>query len=463
MSLVKQGAQHAGMTPPEAARVYTFAAFRLDVQQERLMYGVEHVPLTDRLFRILLALVKANGALVSRDELHALIWPDDLAQGNNLAQHVYMLRRILGERAGDRLYIATVHRKGFRFVSPVGVIDSMETPKPVAASPHAQPPVREPELIVLRNFTRASKLLDAGMAADLRSASELFSEAIAREPDYVPSLVGLARTHLLLTQFGYSAKHLEYPHIRDAISEALRLDRESATAHAVLANVLLFCDWNWREAHREIDLAVQYSPENTVVRTCASWIHAWTGHPERAAREAKRALMSDPSSTALQLLLGRVLTYCGDPYSAIEYLSEVIQISAQLAVPARRCRALAWLMSGHPHEALLDLTIMPEDRAEDLAGRLSLLGQAHAMLGDKGRARQLYHRLSSAAQIEFVPESSLLLLALANGDIKLAIEHLQKATDQKEPLLPIMRHWELLRSLRKTDQFKELASEIGSC
>jgi DNA-binding winged helix-turn-helix (wHTH) protein/Flp pilus assembly protein TadD len=443
--------------------VYGFGPFRLDVQRECLIYGVEKIPLPDRLFQILLALVQANGRVVTREQLRTLLWPDDAVPDNNLSQHVYMLRRVLGERAGDRLYIATAHGKGFRFVAPVRPMHSSTILEPPVERKTPEVRLREPDLAVFRNFSRASKLLDVGTGTDLRSAVELLAEAVTIDARYVPAWVGLARARLLLVQYGYSSKQVEYSQARDAVSKALEMDAGSAAAHAVLANLVLFCDWNWREAHRELDAAVQLNPESSIVRTSAAWVHAWMGHPDRAAMEAKRALMAEPSSTALQLFLGRMLICCGDFAGATAHLSEVIQSSPQFALPARRWRALALLMCGRPHDALLDLTLMPEDRAEDLAARLSLLGQAYASLDDKPRAEQIYERLVTIAQVEFVSELSLVFLALALGDPERAVTHLEKATRQREPMLPVLRTCPMLKQLKMTSAFKQLANEIGTC
>ena len=99
--------------------VYRFGSFRLDVGAQRLTYDGEDVPLSDRLFRIMVSLVRANGAVVSRDCLYGLVWPNGEVPENNLSQHIYLLRCRLAEFDADRIYIGTVHKKGFRFVPPV--------------------------------------------------------------------------------------------------------------------------------------------------------------------------------------------------------------------------------------------------------------------------------------------------------------------------------------------------------
>lgn len=47
------------------------------------------------------------------------VWPDEFVEESNLAQHIFMLRKALGETVGNTKYIETVPRRGYRFVAPV--------------------------------------------------------------------------------------------------------------------------------------------------------------------------------------------------------------------------------------------------------------------------------------------------------------------------------------------------------
>ena len=45
------------------------------------------------------------------------VWPDEYVEEGNLAQHIFILRRALGESTGNPKYIETVPRRGYRFVA----------------------------------------------------------------------------------------------------------------------------------------------------------------------------------------------------------------------------------------------------------------------------------------------------------------------------------------------------------
>jgi DNA-binding winged helix-turn-helix (wHTH) protein/TolB-like protein/tetratricopeptide (TPR) repeat protein len=98
---------------------YEFGPFLLEPSERLLLRSGESVPLPPKAFDTLLLLVQNSGHVLSKDELMKTLWPDTFVEENNLTQHVSMLRRALGEGAGDSGYIETVPRLGYRFVVPV--------------------------------------------------------------------------------------------------------------------------------------------------------------------------------------------------------------------------------------------------------------------------------------------------------------------------------------------------------
>jgi DNA-binding winged helix-turn-helix (wHTH) protein/Tfp pilus assembly protein PilF len=100
-------------------RVYEFGPFRLHALRRVLLRDGHTVPLTGKVFDTLLVLVERRGRVLAKDELMAALWPDTAVEENNLTQHVSMLRKALGERAGGHRYVVTVPGRGYTFVEPV--------------------------------------------------------------------------------------------------------------------------------------------------------------------------------------------------------------------------------------------------------------------------------------------------------------------------------------------------------
>ncbi|HET6893607.1 MAG TPA: tetratricopeptide repeat protein [Pyrinomonadaceae bacterium] len=98
---------------------YEFGRFRLDVSERVLLRDQDLVPLTPKVFDILLALVERGGHVVEKDDLMKRVWPDTFVEEGNLTQSVSLLRKALGEAPGGPQYIETISRRGYRFVAEV--------------------------------------------------------------------------------------------------------------------------------------------------------------------------------------------------------------------------------------------------------------------------------------------------------------------------------------------------------
>src|SRR5688572_4674712 len=117
------------MIKPRTKLLYEFGTFRVDVTERLLFHENSLVSLTPKAFDTLLALVEHNGHVLTTEELMTQVWPDSFVEGNNLAQNISTLRKVLG--AGGAKYIETLPKRGYRFVADVKEVRD-ETPKPVS-------------------------------------------------------------------------------------------------------------------------------------------------------------------------------------------------------------------------------------------------------------------------------------------------------------------------------------------
>jgi len=99
--------------------LYEFGCFALDVSNRLLLRDGEAIPLQPKAFDTLVLLIERRGEVVTKDELLRQLWPDSFVEESNVAQNVYVLRKILSQtQAGDEL-IKTIPKRGYRFVGDV--------------------------------------------------------------------------------------------------------------------------------------------------------------------------------------------------------------------------------------------------------------------------------------------------------------------------------------------------------
>jgi len=103
------------MLNDSAKDFYEFDSFQVDARRRLLFQEGRPVRVTPKAFDILLGLVRSGGRVISKHELMSSIWPNCFVEEGNLAQNIFLLRRVLGERKNEHKYIITIPGVGYRF------------------------------------------------------------------------------------------------------------------------------------------------------------------------------------------------------------------------------------------------------------------------------------------------------------------------------------------------------------
>ena len=72
------------------------------------------------------------------------VWPDAIVEENNITVSMSILRKTLGEDAGDRQFIETVPRRGYRFVAEVTELSTEQMPAADSDESVQKDPEEEP-------------------------------------------------------------------------------------------------------------------------------------------------------------------------------------------------------------------------------------------------------------------------------------------------------------------------------
>ncbi|HEV2673659.1 MAG TPA: winged helix-turn-helix domain-containing protein [Aliidongia sp.] len=158
---------------------FAFGPFRLLPNRRLLLRGELPVTIGSRGFDILVSLIEHRNALVDKERLKRLVWPNATVADHNLTVHVSSLRKLLDED-GSR-YIATVPGRGYRFIAPV---------EAVAAAPAAPPPAASGNDNLPLPLTRL-----IGRAADLHQLRATVAESRLVT---IAGAGGIGKTHLAL-------------------------------------------------------------------------------------------------------------------------------------------------------------------------------------------------------------------------------------------------------------------------
>ena len=98
---------------------YVFGDYRLDTQQYVLCHADVTIKLRPKVFQLLMYLITHRDRVVSKEELFAQLWPNQIVSESTLTQRLRAVRRALGDSGQHQHFIKTVHGRGYRFIAIV--------------------------------------------------------------------------------------------------------------------------------------------------------------------------------------------------------------------------------------------------------------------------------------------------------------------------------------------------------
>jgi DNA-binding winged helix-turn-helix (wHTH) protein len=110
-----------------------FGRFRVLLRRRQLLADGIPVEIGTRAFDLLVALLEADGSLVTKNELLTRVWPGIVVSQENLKVQIAALRRVLGE---GRDLIRTEFGRGYRFTAVVRPVGSWSVCRPAMRQTH---------------------------------------------------------------------------------------------------------------------------------------------------------------------------------------------------------------------------------------------------------------------------------------------------------------------------------------
>ncbi|WP_158823178.1 winged helix-turn-helix domain-containing protein [Granulicella sp. S156] len=163
-----------------AKRVYQFGEFELNVESRVFERRGKRIPLGSKAFEVLVCLLVHAGEVVSKEMLLNTVWPESFVEESNLAQHIFALRKALGDRAG---YIVTVSGRGYQFTEAVQEI----VPESAQSLPE-----KSHEAIVQRLIERTHLLIEESAASPVLDAGARQKRLSSRRRFWITMAAALA-------------------------------------------------------------------------------------------------------------------------------------------------------------------------------------------------------------------------------------------------------------------------------
>jgi len=280
---------------------------------------------------------------------------------------------------------------------------------------------------------------------DLDSARDFYARAIEADPQFAPAWAGLARVY---TRSALERRVAEdWQRALDAAGHTLEIDPDNAEAHAALAWIRTYHNWDWAGARAAADRALELEPGNARVVSTAGMVYFYiVGDEQRGFELMRQAITLDPVRLASHNNLAWSLMRTGqfeESWASFETARSLSVDPSWTEYPF----GLLLLARGDAVAAL--------ERMKKSAGPNGIAGQAmaYSALGQQEQSDEMLRRLQT---MDGGPDIMLVAMVHAyRGERDEALRWLERAYEEHSPDLAEIRDHPLLANLASDPRYQE--------
>ena len=368
--------------------------------------------------------------------------------------------QVRGQRADQRsdifacgsiLYEMLAGRRPFEGSSDLETASAILNQEPAPLPRHVPP---ELDRIVRR-------CLEKDPADRFHSAADL-ALALGTTPSLAKARLGLRRPR----QYGIAAAVIA---LVIGVVTVLTLTRNRppggskhtlAEAHAALARVAAYYDWEWANADREFKRAIDLQPNDADVYHSYSRYLAATGRVDEALENVRHAQQLDPAPLIFKANEAITLYFARQYGLAIEQLQKVAELDPNFYV-AYWGLGLCLEQRGDASGAIAQFEKALALKQESNPNVLASLGHAYALANRRSDALRVLERLAALATTRYVPSYYAATVQIGLGEPGKAMALLEKSYAERSTLLGYLKMDPRFDPLRRESAFQALLSRIG--
>jgi DNA-binding winged helix-turn-helix (wHTH) protein/TolB-like protein/tetratricopeptide (TPR) repeat protein len=295
-------------------------------------------------------------------------------------------------------------------------------------------------------------------AAGLRRSIELYNKAIDADPGYALAYAGLVESYRRMI-FGADVAPIEaFEPAKVAARRALELAPGLAEAHAGMAWIRFWFDFDWPAAERGFREALGYSRNAVEAHFGLGLLLSSLDRPDEGFAHIRAARELDPMSLILNTLEAGYLLERGRKDEAVARLGRAFEIDPDFWV-AHLAQAGLALTDGHPEQALASA-----QRADALADgstqATAVVGVLLASSGRRDEARAILRRLLELQQTRYVPPTTIAAVQAALGNRADALDALDRAYAVRDTRLVYLKDDGRWAPLRQEPRFAGLMHQM---
>jgi TolB-like protein/DNA-binding winged helix-turn-helix (wHTH) protein/Tfp pilus assembly protein PilF len=293
----------------------------------------------------------------------------------------------------------------------------------------------------------------------LEKSIEFFEQAIEIDPGYTEAYAGNAKAHIILSLMGEYPATLYMARAAEMCNRALQMDSTLAEAHTMLAYVKMHYYWDWPGADREFKRAMRLNPNYATTYHFYAMYLATQGYYKEAIASIQKALQLDPFSPIINTHHAWFYYVQGNYDEAIVYFKKTLAQFPYFSF-ARFWLGMVYLDKSMPEQA--EACFKEEFSQWPGSPRmLGLLGFVYASEGKKTKASEVLNRLIRMSEQRYVSGLDIAGIYLSLGDRERAFQWLEKAWQDREPMLIMLKVTPIYAPLRSDPRYNKLLKKVG--
>jgi eukaryotic-like serine/threonine-protein kinase len=293
----------------------------------------------------------------------------------------------------------------------------------------------------------------------IKKAIEHFEHAIALDPSYASAYSGLADAYNLLASYGSTPPTTPFLRAKAVALKALALDNQLAEAHASLAAVKLWREWDWEGAEVGFRRAVELNPSYATGHMWYALYLAARSSIDDALAEVQKARELDPLSRVVNLNVARLLFWARRYDESIEQSLQTIEMHPRFSLAHRRL-AMAYCEKKMYAEAESEFR-KALSLAENDSETMSALGYSYAAAGLEREARQVLQQMNHLAEQAYVSPYSFGRMYIGLNEFDKAFEYLERVYKERHGILVYVKVEPMFDRVRSDPRFIEMLKGMG--
>jgi serine/threonine-protein kinase len=321
------------------------------------------------------------------------------------------------------------------------------------------PPRQTSRIFATHDAYLAGTLHFVWSEAQIKKSIEHFTLAVGRDPDCAAGHAELALAYYRMGLLYDYPPIVTFGGTKEYALMALRLDPGLARAHAALAVYNLFGAWNCSEAEASSRRAIELDPSNSQAHVIRSACHLVMGRPDGAVEDLEKAHRLDPHCPTVGMAYAIFGLFARRYESASQRCQEILQRDPSSAL-AHLVLGTCYAQKGDSARALTHC-----EKARDIgSGQIlhaTALCSVYAMAGQRDSAERLLDELVAAQKQQYVRYVFLAQASVSLRKNKETLEWLEKAYEQRDPLLVFLKCDPRFEPLARSARFRNLLGRIG--